>query len=118
MAMKWAIAIMSDRPNLLQRQSLGHLGHDARRAALLDLRLLLAEDDRRRAIVCDAEHLRPRDRYLGESEISAFRRLLTRQIELDLVTGGEAVSAGNVDHDIALNGAQHRLAGNPAHHTT
>src|SRR5678816_1800132 len=118
MAMKWAIAIMSDRPNLLQRQSLGHLGHDARGAALLDFRLVLAEDDRRRAVLGDAEHLSPRDRNLRKCEIAAFRRFLAREVELDLVARREAVPARDVDHDVALNGAKHRLAGDPAHHTT
>src|SRR3954466_3863311 len=114
MAIKWAIAIMSDRPNLLQRQSLGHLGSDSHRGTLLDFRLLLADHDRGRTILCDAQHLGTPDGDIGQREIAAFCRLLPRLVELDLVTRREPVLARNIDDDIVLDRAEHRLASHPA----
>ena len=58
------------RPNLLRDHSLRDLCRHARRGAFLDLRLLLAGDDRRGAVRRDAQHLRPRDEHLGQSRAS------------------------------------------------
>src|SRR3954469_23230376 len=106
MAMKWAIAIMADRPNLLRYRGLRHLCRDARRRAFLDLRLIVVDHDGGCTVRRHPENLRATDRQLGNREVAVLLRLLARDEELHFITRPH-VRLRDVEHDEALDAGQH-----------